>query len=344
MGGETGGPLWSFLPVSEYRKVPGVSAAVRVGRFSAGIELSGALVSGQFFGIDRADFGRAAFWRPDFAPSSLGSLMNALALVPEGVLLPRSVMAQHGLQVGDWISAVVITGGRRNRLRLQIVGEFDLFPGWYPEQGGPLLVGNLEHLFEQAGNLYPYDVWLRVDEQTEPAQVMENLRSFNPRLGDAVLAWGELQTELERPERQGLFGVLSIGFIAAALLAVLGFLLYALFSFRQRFIELGILRAIGLSVGNMTTLLAFELAFLILLASGVGSLLGIWASKLFIPYLQVGTGPDARVPPYFVLIAWPAIIRMWELLAILFGLALAALAALLVRLRIFQAVRLGEMT
>ena len=102
--------------------------------------------------------------------------------------------------------------------------------------------------------------------------------------------------EQRRPERQGLFGLLSVGFVAAALLTVLGFLLYALFSFRRRIIELGILRAIGLSAGQMTSFLAWELAFLILTGLVAGTVLGAWISNLFIPYLQVGTGPAAAHP------------------------------------------------
>jgi len=42
-----------------------------------------------------------------------------------------------------------------------------------------------------------------------------------------------------------LLGLLSVGFITAAVLTVLGFILYAMFSFRRRFIELGMLRAVG---------------------------------------------------------------------------------------------------
>jgi putative ABC transport system permease protein len=161
-----------------------------------------------------------------------------------------------------------------------------------------------------------------------------------------VLDWEasllKVYQEQRRPERQGLFGLLSVGFGAAALLTVLGFLLYALFSFRRRFIELGMLRAIGLSAWQMTLFLAWELAFLILTGLVVGTGLGAWASELFIPYLQVGSGPSARIPPFLVQIAWPAIFRIYALFGLLFIVALVVLAVLLMRMKIFQAVKLGE--
>ncbi len=133
-----------------------------------------------------------------------------------------------------------------------------------------------------------------------------------------------------------------MGFGAAALLTVLGFLLYALFSFRRRFIELGMLRAIGLSAWQMTMFLAWELAFLIITGLTVGTGLGYWASELFIPYLQVGSGPAARIPPFLVQIAWPAIFRIYALFGLLFIVALVVLAVALLRMKIFQAVKLGE--
>ncbi len=338
------GPRWLFLPVTEHLKVPGVKAAARVARYTFSSQLTGGYQEGTFIGIDRIDFPRVAFWRKDFAPGTLGALMNALAVAPEGVLVPRSFMGQHALTVGDTIRVTVKVYGQNAEMDMKVVGGFDLFPTWYPgdEEEGPLLVGNLDHLFEQAGGQFPYDVWLKTDPTVDYNQVVRGVGDL--RLG--VLNWEaallKVYQEQRRPERQGLFGLLSVGFGAAALLTVLGFLLYALFSFRRRFIELGMLRAIGLSAWQMTMFLAWELAFLIITGLVVGTGLGAWASELFIPYLQVGSGPSARIPPFLVQIAWPAIFRIYALFGLLFIVALVVLAVALLRMKIFQAVKLGE--
>jgi putative ABC transport system permease protein len=225
---------------------------------------------------------------------------------------------------------------------VEIVGAFDLFPTWYPEEDGPLFVGNLDYFYETVGWQIPYDVWLKTDDGVDFAAIDEGVRDLRLR----VLNWKappmEIATEQRRPERQGLFGVLSVGFVAAALLTVLGFLLYAFFSFRRRFIEMGVLRAIGLSASQMTAFLAWELACLILVGLIAGTGLGAWVSHLFIPYLQVGSGPSAQVPPFVVQIAWDAIFRIYALFGGLFVVALGGLAALLLRMKIFQAVKLGE--
>ena len=92
----------------------------------------------------------------------------------------------------------------------------------------------------------------------------------------------------------------------------------------------------------MTSYLAWELALLIIIGVVAGTGLGVWVSNLFIPYLQIGTGPSAQIPPFVVEIAWPAIFRIYALFGALFLAALGGLAALLLRMRVFQAIKLGE--
>jgi len=69
------GPRWMFFPVYEYLKIPDVTAVARVGRFSANAKVPEGDVSGEFIGVDRIDFPKAAFWRRDFASASLRYLM-----------------------------------------------------------------------------------------------------------------------------------------------------------------------------------------------------------------------------------------------------------------------------
>jgi len=250
-------------------------------------------------------------------------------------------MAEYALRIGDTVRIETGVYRANAEVPLKIVGVLDLFPTWYPEDG-PLLVGNLDYFFEQVGGEVPYNVWVTTGLNPDYEGIAKGVQD----LGLNVIKWEaplrSIAEEQRRPERQGLFGLLSVGFLAAALLTVLGFLLYALFSFRRRTIELGILRAVGLSAGQMTSFLAWELVFLILTGLAAGTGLGAWISHLFIPYLQVGTEVGARVPPFLVEIAWPAIFRIYALFGLLFVVALVVLAILLLRMKIFQAIKLGE--
>ncbi|MEZ4633897.1 MAG: ABC transporter permease [Caldilineaceae bacterium] len=339
-GGEQAQISWTFVPVSEHLNVPEIQAAARFADFEGDIQLQGSWRDITFIGVDRLDFSKVAFWRRDFAGATLGSLMNSLALSNDAVLLPRSLMRENAIAVGDTIQVQVARYGIRSTFTMQVVGDFNLFPTWYPDDG-PLLVGNLDFIFEQLGGEFPYDVLVRTDSM-DFEQMARDLRAYDIQVVDWRSSVEAIERAQQQPERQGLFGVLSVGFLAAALLTVLGFLLYTLFSFRRRFIELGTLRAIGLSTWQMGALLAWELAFLVLVGIGIGTLLGVWMSDLFIPYLQVGTRAVDLTPPFIVGIVWPAIFRIYMLFALLFVAALAVLFSLLMRMKIFQAIKLGE--
>jgi putative ABC transport system permease protein len=332
---------WVFVPVTEHLRVPEIQAAARIATNNVSIYPPTGFENGILMGIDRLDFPLVAFWRKDFSSSSLGSLMNQLALTTEGVLLPRSFLEKYNLKPGDDLRVEMFELGASHEFLFKIVGAFEYFPTWYPDEG-PLIVGNLDYIFEMTGGEFPYDVWVRTEQNTNYDKLSDDLENFSLRVLYAKVAVELLKQAQARPERQGLFGLLSVGFTALALMTVLGFLLYAYFSFRRRFIELGILRAIGLSTWQMMVLLGVELAFLLGIGLAIGTALGVWVSNLFIPYLQIGTAQTAHVPPFLIQIDWTSVFRIYILFGALFIIALVILAFLLLRMKIFQAVKLGE--
>jgi len=360
----TTNPVYTFGPVEDHLSIPNVHAATRVGRYTFTALFPNGAVQGMFIGIDRLTFPSTAYWQRDFASEQLGVLMNQLAATPEGILVPTSFLEDHKLKVGDKVTLGIGTGvaGQSVALEAKIVGTFKLFPTWNPESNLDMIVGNLEELYLRAGGDFPHEVWLDTTSQADPKTIAYTVRGFSiildnradqnklvtNGLNTLVSDWSSadlnIRAEQRRPERQGLFGLLSVGFVASALLTVLGFLLYALFSFRRRFIEMGMLRAIGLSIKQMTSLLAAELAFLVLLGIGVGTALGVFASRLFVPFLQIGASAQSQYPPFQIQIAWLSIVQIYILFALLFIAALSTLSALLVRMKIFQAIKLGETT
>jgi putative ABC transport system permease protein len=293
-------------------------------------------------GVDRIDFAQVAFYRPDFAANeALGGLMNRLAVQPDHILASRSYLAGNSLQVGDPLRLTIGTAGEFAEAQFTIAGPIDLFPTQYP-QDGPFFVANLDYLHQALGGTFPYNVWLQTDTDTSTAAIIDSVRQLGFTVITTQDARDRILQEQTRPERQGLFGLLSVGFLAAALLTVLGFLVYAVVSFRQRTIQLGMLRAIGLSVGQMAAYLAGEQAMLIAAGVGLGTGLGVAASRLFIPFLQIGEGATAVTPPFIVQIAWQQLGTIYALFAAMFIIATLVLIALVARMRIFEAVKLGE--
>ena len=335
-----------YIPMSDYAGIDGVIDATRVGFFKATARFGGGNVTGQFAAVDRMDFARVAFWRRDFASGSLGSLMNALAASPDAVLVPEAVLKSQSLRVGDTIQVNLTVPGGQGTISFRVVGTFNRWPGWIPDlkdsRSKSLFVGNLDYISEQVGMQLPYRIWLKLEPGADPARIVDGVDALGVLVLRVDVVNTQISDEQMRPERQGLFGVLSVGFAAAALMTVLGFFLYAVFSLRRRFIELGVLRAVGLGTRQMATFLAWELLLLLGTGIGAGTILGVAASNVYIPFLQIGLSSEARAVPFRVILPWPAIYDIYALFAALFVIVLGMLIVFVLRMKVFQAVKLGE--
>ena len=99
--------------------------------------------------------------------------------------------------------------------------------------------------------VYPYDVYLK----TDPSLSAGALRNEARQVGFDVVHIFDTRHAIDlaqlAPDRQGAFGLLSVGFIVSAFLTVLGVLIYSYIAFLRRYVEFGVLRAVGLSVWQM---------------------------------------------------------------------------------------------
>ena len=331
-----------FVPVSEHLQAPGVRAAARVGRYDAVVNIGAGNRQVQLVGIDRSDFPNVItrFDRAWGGGESLGGLMNLLARHPNGALVSRDLLG-NGLQVGDALPATLRIYGDQREVRFRIVAAIDLWPGFYP-QDGPIVVVNLNYIFDEMGGQYPYDVWITRDPLLPIDEVVSSVRRLGIPVIDTLDAATLIAREQARPQRQGLFGVLTIGFLTAGTLTLLGFLVAGFITARRRAIELGMLRALGLSGFGVAVALVLEQLLLIGAGLATGSGIGAVAALLIVPSMQVGVGPYPGVPAYPPRLAWESMTGIYAAFGVTLAFALLALGVALVRIRLFQAVKLGD--
>jgi putative ABC transport system permease protein len=330
------------LPISEYQEMSNIDSITRFGQYNATVYQSGANVHGTYMGIDRHEFGSISFWRRDFADQRLGILLNNLATAPNAVLVSRDFVEANALQLGDFIRVDLTVSGATIEMTVRIAGVVDYFPRWYPQKDDVLIVGNLDYVFEEAGTELNYILISRTSPEIDYGEFRLELISR----GITGVIYNQPFTAIERgqaqPDRQGLFGLLSIGFVASTVVTVLGFFLYAFFSYRRRFVELGVLRAVGLTQAEMMVSVAWELGLLMVTGLGFGISIGVAVSRLYVPYLQIGSWANENVPPYLVNMAWTEITQILVLFIALFVVSMLTLIVVLRRMRNFQAVKLGE--
>ena len=318
--------------------------AIRVGSYGARIEGLSSSTRRQkkrMMGVDRAEFASVSWFRPDFADDSLGGLMNRLAAAPEAVLVSRAFLSEHLLRIGDRLDVwVILEPGISTRTDFLISGVYDYFPT--VEQDEIVLIANLEFLHLIGGAVYAYEVWLRAPENDRGEEVRRKLRIG----GIETLRWhdvvGTLIEEKARLERVGVFGALTVGFLSAALMAVLAFLMHSYASLRERFYQFGVLRAIGALRRQLIIQLAVEYAVLVLYGTAAGAVIGVWVSVLFTPFFRSAADSKAILPPMLPVIAEGEITRLTIIFIAVMVLVIVAATAQATQRRIFEVMRVGQ--
>jgi putative ABC transport system permease protein len=334
-----------YTTIDDHLKLPSVLGATRVGKYKGTFSFGTGETSCLVMGIDRLDFPKVAFFRDDFASQSLGALMNGLGSDMMGVLVPSDVAKKLGLSTGDTLTIATTVLEVSYVRDYVVVGTYDYFPTVYPSDTSTLIV-NLDSIFDNPDSVIGYHIWLKLRANTDidvlTYQIKQMIGGENALINIIGNGFEDVKTGQNQPERKGLFGVLNVGFLITGLMPGIGFLLYSYASLRRRFIQLGILQAIGLSVKQLIGYLALEQFLLMGIAILSGAFAGLLTSVLYVPFLQTGAAPGSPIPPFQVHIGW--VEAGWLSLAFSVVLILTMVGTIyyLVRLKVFQAVKMGE--
>lgn len=328
-------------PVDEFRMLPGVADATRVGRYIAEINLPNGAVDASFMAIDRVDFPNVAYFRDDFARESLGSLMNRLALTPDGILVSQEFLTRNTLRIGDRLNLLVIPDyGLSVRDQFTVVGVYDYFPTVYPSE--ITVVGNLEYINSFFGITMPHRIWFRTAPGASGAEIAAAVSSTGVDAVERQDTQAILADEQAVMQRIGVFGTLSVSFLAAAVMAALGLLTYSYASLHERLFQFSILRAVGLHRREVISQVALEYAVLTAYGAIAGVLCGTLAARLFVPLFRTASGLETPLPPLIPIIAQDQILP----LAAAFVGGMIVLEILIISSafynKLFEALRLGH--
>jgi hypothetical protein len=237
-------------------------------------------------------------------------------------LVSEEIFRENQLLIGDELTLRISINYELQVVdRFRVAGTFKYFPTVYEQQassprGGPgsgtrvtvdervTFIGNLDHLNFFVGMTVPHDIWLSIEPGADTEEVLKNvptmLRIATGRQGDSIRL---IRTEQAKFERVGVFGTLSVGFLAAVVMAIMGLLIYTYASLRERLHRFTILRAIGLLQQQIASQVVMEYAFLTAYGSIAGALIGAFASSLFVPLFRFSGEQGVPLPPLIPIIA-----------------------------------------
>ncbi len=323
---------WIPTP-GDFMTLPGVTSVTRVGDYSMSTKLlESGEVRGRFLDIDRLDLPQVSWFRDDFSSESLGGLMNKLAQAPNSILVSEEIYEKNRLIIGDEVSLRIgINYEFSVSARFKVVGTFKYFPTVYEDER-ITFIGNLDYLSFFVGMVVPHDIWLRFDPRIDGDTVLDPIpMRFTLNTIDEKDSRDLINTELAKLERVGVFGTLSIGFMAAVVMAVMGLLIYTYASLSERLHRFTILRAIGLLRRQVTGQVIMEYAFLTAYGSIAGALIGISASELFVPLFRVAeqqgvSASRVPLPPLFPVVAYDKV--QWLVIGVVAAIIILEIAVI----------------
>ncbi|HET7037209.1 MAG TPA: FtsX-like permease family protein, partial [Thermomicrobiaceae bacterium] len=255
-------------------------------------------------------------------------------------LVSQSFLDKTASKVGDTLQ-LDLAGARRD---VQIAGALRDFPTADPTQ--PVVVVDLPTLailrYETDGNIpEPEEHWLAVQpgQETAVADALRAAPYFSVAVSDRLDRGETLRSD---PVALGIIGALSLGFVAAALFAAVGFAVSAAVSARERLREFALLRALGLSGGQLSGWLTLESGLLIAISLVGGTILGFLLAQLILPLLSLNQQAARAMPPATVVVPWLQVAIIEASTLVVLALVVAVLALALRRLGLGGSLRLGE--
>jgi len=311
----------------------------------------------RLMGIDTDEFGRTAWLRDGLLDHHFYEYLNLIATDPAAVLISRSLANEHNVKPGDHIY-VGWTG--LDSAQFVVYGIIDYWPTWNPNPGPndkvttttkqgtttriiypKLIVGHLSYIQNNLA-LEPYDIWLKLKPGATSQELYKAIEEREIPFTSLKDARQELIKVKNDPFQLAINGEMTLGFLISIAISFFGFLLYWVLSLSARTLQFGILRAMGISFPQLVAMLVGEQLLTSGAAGAIGILTGNVASRLFVPMFQLSFDPKTQVPPFEVTFDPLDEIRLYLIVTTMIAVGLFILGYMLSRIKIHQAVKLGE--
>ena len=261
--------------------------------------------------------------------------------VPLPVMISRLYADATGLQMGG--TGLVSVSSAFVPIRVE--GIFERLPT-LSSADGPALVFNREHLLSYLGlaqsDTVPglNEAWFDLEPGADRAALDAELDSAPYYLTRVIDQQSELQSLQQNPLiSAGGAGILYIAFGAVLLLVGAALLVSLWISVQRRRTEFAVMRALGLSRGQVIRLLAFEYAIVAVLGLAVGAYLGRLVGERMLSFLNVDEDGRLAEPSFILQTDWLLVVAGAGVVLVVFAFALAFAGRLISRTSDGQALR-----
>ena len=306
--------------------------------------------------------------------------LNELAKEPDGVIISSNLAKALGLKVGDSLnySRYVPEAVDEDQIyaseNAKVCAIVKGFPGYerytyetdaegnVTEQEKYLIVANYATVVEKFG-MTPYSVWMNLSKGKTVDDIVGYLGGENSENSDSTAdnltdtKSEKVQSEIYRniTSAQQLIdenknsatvqitnGMFTLSFILSLIVCSVGFLLYWVMTLKQRELQFGIYRAMGMRMREVKAMLLNEQIFLSFLPLLAGAGIGIAATAMFVRLISIIYLPQKHNIGVNVYIYQSDMLELAGVLFVAVAVCYVVISRLLKSMKIAQALRLGE--
>lgn len=306
--------------------------------------------------------------------------LNELAKEPDGVIISSNLAKALGLKVGDslnysrYVPEAVDDDQIYASENAKVCAIVKGFPGYerytyetdaegnVTEQEKYLIVANYATVVEKFG-MTPYSVWMNLSKGKTVDDIVGYLGGENSENSDSTAdnltdtKSEKVQSEIYRniTSAQQLIdenknsatvqitnGMFTLSFILSLIVCSVGFLLYWVMTLKQRELQFGIYRAMGMRMREVKAMLLNEQIFLSFLPLLAGAGIGIAATAMFVRLISIIYLPQKHNIGVNVYIYPSDMLELTGVLFVAVAVCYVVISRLLKSMKIAQALRLGE--
>ena len=291
------------------------------------------------------EFGMRYIWNRDVRSGLPRGIRLSGPDAPVPVVVSKDFLEEASLDIGANIKLSMASV----YVPVQIVGSFDLFPTWDPEDARSLIIANRDYLFYRVnrnpatvGAVAPNEVWIQPTDEDGLRQLRTFLEVTPPWKHDTfdVDAIRHLQDE-DPLVAAGWEGLLFLTFIAIVLLAALGFLVASVLVAQQQQGEFAVLRTMGFSLPQVLLVVGIEKILIIAVSMALGTVVGLQLGTMMLEFVGFVETGETVLPPFVTVTDWATIGGAYGVLGLVFLGAIAVIVALYMRMTIGQILRIG---
>jgi len=301
-----------------------------------------------FMGIEPYEFGNVVKLRKDLNEGiPINHILNTLSSYPQGMIISRSLANEYGVKEGQFMNYVytsVIEGVTVENLveNALVVAVVDYWPAMTDER---FIVMTRDNYFVMKDFDTRGRILIDKKDGVLDSQVLADIKGkMGPEETIDSINFTDYNVTLAKKNSilNGMNGILTLDFLISMIVCCIGFIIFWIISVRQRVLQFGIFRAMGMNKGELYRMIFYEQLMISFVSVIAGIVIGGVASQLFVPLFERMSTLSNQYLPFATYRDGIDYIRIYVITGVSLIIGLSVLIRFISKLKIDQALKLGE--